>query len=107
MILAGFVMGGYGIKELFSNKKVYVISLFRLVLIPIVILSVLRFVIGVDDFTLTLALVAFGAPLGLNTIVYPATYGGETHTGAAMAMISHTLGLITVPLLYYVFIVLL
>ena len=47
----------------------------------------------------------FVPALGLNTIVYPAAYGGDTKTGASMAMISHVLSVITIPLMYLVFIV--
>ena len=46
-------------------------------------------------------------PMGLNTIVFPAAYGGDTETGASMAMISHTLSVVTIPLMYLVFVVLL
>ncbi len=106
MLLAGFVVAGYEVKELITIKKVYWASLFRLIIIPSVVLSVFKFVLGLDEFALTLALVGYGAPMGLNTIVYPATYGGETRTGAAMAMVSHVFALLTVPLLYYLFIVL-
>ena len=53
------------------------------------------------------ALIAFATPLGLNTIIYPAAYGGDTKTGASMAMVSHTLSVITIPFMYFVFIVLL
>lgn len=42
----------------------------------------------------------------LNTIVYPAAYEGDTKTGVSM-MISHTLSVITIPLMYLVFIELL
>jgi predicted permease len=31
MVLAGFVIGGYNFKELIGSKKVYIISLFRLI----------------------------------------------------------------------------
>ena len=106
MILAGVVMGGYGFRNLIKNKKVYIVSFLRLILIPTLILSIATWA-GVEDFTKTLMLIAFGAPLGLNTIVYPATYGGDTHTGAAMTFISTTLSLVTIPLLYYIFIVIL
>lgn len=106
MILAGLVIGGYEMKELWNKKKVYAVTLVRLILIPVAVLSILRFGFMVDDFTLTLALMAFGLPLGLNTIVFPAAYGGDARTGASMAMVSHTLSLISIPLLYYVFIVL-
>ena len=54
----------------------------------------------------TLALIAFATPLGLNTIVYPASYGGETKTGASMTMISHILSVITIPVMCLIFIVL-
>lgn len=104
MVLAGFVIGGYNFKELILNKKVYIITFFRLVLIPAIIMLVLKY-IGTNDEIMTLALIAFGTPLGLNTIVYPAAYGGDTKTGASMTMISHTLSVISIPLMYLTFIV--
>ena len=54
-----------------------------------------------------LSLICLATPLGLNTIVFPAAYGGETKTGASMAMISHVLSVITIPLMYLLFVVLL
>ena len=59
------------------------------------------------DCVLTLALFAYATPLGMNTVVFPAAYGGETKTGASMAMISHTLSVVTIPLMYLLFIVIL
>ena len=103
MVLAGFVIGGYNFKELILNKKVYIASLLRLVVLPAIILLILKG-LGTNDEIMTLALIAFGTPLGLNTIVYPAAYGGETKTGASMTMISHTLSVITIPLMYLIFI---
>lgn len=104
MVLAGFVIGGYNFKELIGNKKVYIISLFRLILIPALLMVVLKLT-GTSKEIMTLALIAFATPLGLNTIVYPAAYGGDTKTGAAMATISHTLSVITIPVMYLIFIV--
>jgi len=104
MVLAGFVIGGYNFKELILNKKVYLVSLLRLIVIPGVIVLVLK-AFGTSDEIMTLALIAFGTPLGLNTIVYPAAYGGDTKTGASMTMISTTLSVITIPLMYLVFVV--
>ncbi len=106
MVLAGFVIGGYNFKELITNKKVYVATALRLIVIPALMMLVLH-ALGTSKEIMTLALICFATPLGLNTIVYPAAYGGETKTGASMAMISHTLSVITIPLMYLVFIVLL
>ena len=99
MVLAGFVIGGYEFKGLFLNKKVYIATLLRLIVIPSVIVLAMK-VLGINKEILTLSLIAFATPLGLNTIVYPAAYGGDTKTGASMAMISHTLSVITLPLMY-------
>ncbi len=104
MILAGFVIGGYNFKELFTNVKVYIVAFVRLIGIPAVMMLVLK-ALGANDIIMTLALVTFATPLGMNTIVYPAAYGGDTKTGASMTMISQVLSVITIPLMYLVFIV--
>ncbi len=106
MLLAGVVIGGFDFKSLLDNKKVYIVSLLRLTVIPAVLVLALK-LIGASDTIQTYALIAFASPLGLNTIIYPAAYGSETKTGASMAMISSTLSVITIPLMYLVFIVLL
>ncbi len=104
MVLAGFVIGGYNFGELLKNGKVYVATLLRLVVIPAAMLLALK-AIGANDLIQTLSLIVFATPLGLNTIVYPAAYGGDTKTGASMAMISHVLSVVTIPLMYLIFIV--
>ena len=106
IVLAGFVIGGYNLKKLFLNKKVYIATFLRLIVLPGIIMVIMK-LLGISDEMMTLVLIAFATPLGLNTIVYPAAYGGDTRTGASMTMISHTLSVITIPLMYLFFIVLL
>lgn len=106
MLLAGIVIGGYNFAELIRNKKVYVVSLLRLIVIPAIFTIILK-ALGTDTEIILLALIAFATPLGLNTIVYPSSYGGDTKTGASMTMISHVLSVITIPIMYLVFIELL
>ena len=105
MILAGFVIGGYNLKSLLLEKKVYIASIFRLILIPALFVTILK-ILGVSETVLILTLVCFATPFGMNTIVYPAAYGGDVRTGAAMAVISSTLSVITIPLMYLLLIVL-
>ncbi len=105
MVLAGFVIGGYNFRGLLFNKKVYIATALRLFVLPSVMLIILH-LLGTSKEIMTWILIAFATPLGLNTIVYPASFGGETETGASMAMISHTLSVITIPLMYLLYIVL-
>ena len=103
MILTGFIVGGYDFKKLLTKKRIYLATFLRLFVIPGMMLLLLKY-IGAGKEIMTMALFAFAAPLGLNTIVFPAAYGGDTKTGASMAMISHTLSVVTLPIMYLVFI---
>lgn len=99
MILTGFIIADYSFKSLLSIKKVYVATALRLVVIPAVIVGIL-ILLGADKYVATLALFAYATPLGLNTVVFPASYGGDTQTGASMAMISHVLSVVTISVMY-------
>lgn len=99
MILTGFVIADYDFVTLFENKKVYAATFLRLIVLPLIFLVLLK-LIGAGRDIMFFCLFAFAAPLGLNTVVFPASVGGDTSTGAAMAVISHTLCVITIPLLY-------
>lgn len=117
MVLAGFVVGGYSFKDMILNKKVYLASLMRLIVLPSAMLGALILLRPVltnitapevyNTVVLPFTLIAFAGPLGLNTIVYPATYGGDTKTGASMTLISSILSIATLPLMYLLFVVIL
>lgn len=102
MVLTGFVIGDYNIPKLLTNKKVYIATLLRLFIFPALFIALLL-LFGADNKVMTLALFAFATPLGMNTVVFPAAYGQDTSTGASMAMISHTLSVITIPIMYSLF----
>lgn len=99
MVLTGFVIGGYDLKMLLKNRRVYIATVLRLFVLPTLFVGVLL-LLKANSATLICTLFAFGTPLGLNTVVFPAAYGGDTSTGASMAMISHTLCVISIPLMY-------
>jgi len=101
MILTGFVVGNYPIAPLLKNKKIYAATALRLFILPALFVAVL-YVVGASPLTVILGLFAYATPLGLNTVVFPAAYGGDTSTGASMAIISHTLCVLTIPLMFMV-----
>jgi len=99
MVLTGFVIGGYNIAKLLKNKKVYIMTALRLIIFPVLFVGILM-LLKADIETITLCFFAYSTPMGLNTVIFPAAYGGDTETGAAMAMISHTLCIVSIPLMY-------
>ncbi|MBQ8308664.1 MAG: AEC family transporter [Clostridia bacterium] len=109
MLIAGFTIASYDFKKMLLNKKVYVATALRLIVIPVVILAALfglkelanlLFGLSIDNTPLILLFFALAAPLGLNTVVFPEAYGGNPETGASMAMISHTLCVLTIPIMF-------
>lgn len=109
MLLAGVTIARYDIKRLLTNKKVYIATLFRLIILPTILVLLIagaRMLINsIFETTITAAPVYFAffataMPLGMNTIVFPEAYGGDPEPGASMALISSTFSIITIPLLY-------
>ena len=109
MLLAGVTVARFDVKKMLTNKKVYYASILRLIFIPSVIIAVMfgiiclanaLFGINLDNSFLFLVFFAIATPLGMNTIVFPEAYGGDPSTGAGMTIVSHTMCVITIPLMY-------
>lgn len=103
MILTGFVVANYSFKTLASKFKIYIASIIRLIILPLVFVLILK-LLKTDSTIIMLTLCATSMPLGLNTVVFPAAYGGDTTTGASMALISHLMSIITIPIMFAIFI---
>ena len=102
MLLTGFIIAEYDVNKLIINGKVYIASLIRLVMIPVLTMLVMKaFGASYDILVVTLGTVAM--PLGLNTVIFPAAYGGDTSVGASMALISNIIGIITIPIMFALF----
>lgn len=109
MLVAGFTIANYPIKDMLTKGKVYVATLLRLTLIPAVVIgavflakTALASILGItiSNNPLYLLFFASASAIGLNTVVFPEAYGGDPKTGASMAMISHTLAVLTIPIMY-------
>ncbi len=108
MLLAGFTVAKYNLPAMLKNRRVYIATALRLTAIPTVIIAALygfkallslALATPIDNTVLFLAFFALAAPLGLNTVIFPESFGGDPKTGAAMTMISHTICVLTIPIL--------
>lgn len=99
MILTGIVVSSISLKKTFANIRIYIISIVRLAVMPLIFVFVARF-INIPDTIYICTLCSLAMPLGLNTIVIPASYGKDTTVAAGMTIISHLLGCITIPLIF-------
>lgn len=109
MLLAGVTIAKYDFLSMLKNKRVYIATALRLTLLPAIIVSFTLglkmlanavFDLNIGNEVLFLTFFATAPALGLNTVIFPEAFGGNPETGASMAMISHTLCVISIPLIY-------
>ena len=109
MLLAGVTIAKYDFVSMLKKKKVYVATVLRLVVLPSLIIALLfglktlvnaAWDLSIGNDALFLTFFATATPLGLNTVVFPEAYGGNPETGASMTMISHTLCVLSIPVMY-------
>lgn len=102
MLLTGITIAQIDLIKTFKNLSVYFVSVLRLLVFPLVAILVLKFL--PLDYGLALCTVcSLAMPLGLNTIVVPSAYGKDTSVAAGMALISHLLSCISIPLVFMIF----
>lgn len=99
MILTGIVVSSISLKKTFTNVRIYIISIVRLIIMPLVFVWLASF-FNIPQSIYICALCSLAMPLGLNTIVIPSALGKDTTIAAGMAIISHLLSCITIPLIF-------
>jgi len=99
MILTGITVAQIDLKKTFSNFSIYAITAIRLLIIPLVFVGVFR-LLPLPNLFEVCAVCAVSMPLGLNTVVTPSAYGKDTSVAAGMALVSHLLSCITIPIIF-------
>lgn len=102
MLLTGMTIAKIDLKSTFKNVSVYLVSLIRLIVFPLLFIGVLLLLplpVGLE----VCIICALSMPLGLNTIVVPSAYGLDTTAASGMALISHLLSCLTIPVIFLLF----
>ena len=102
MLLTGMTIAKINLKETFTNVSVYIISLIRLIALPMVGIVALM-LLPVPKEVAVCTVCALAMPLGLSTVVVPSGYGLDTRVAAGMALISHLLSCATIPVIFMLF----
>lgn len=99
MILTGVTVSRISLRKTFTDLGIYAVTMVRLIVIPLAFIGVAHFIPMKENIYIC-ALSSLAMPLGLNTIVIPSAYGKDTSVAAGMAVVSHFLSCITIPLVF-------
>ena len=99
MLLTGMTIAKIDLGKVLRDLSIYAVTAIRLVLIPLAAIGIF-FLRPVSNTIFICAVCSLAMPLGLTTVVIPAAYGKDTTTASGMALISHVLSCLTIPLVF-------
>ena len=102
MLLTGMTIAQFNLREILKIKSVYLVTALRLLGFPLLFLGVLA-VLPMPETFATCAICSLAMPLGLNTIIIPSALGRDTKVASGMALVSHILSCLTIPVIFMVF----
>ncbi|MBQ2923470.1 MAG: AEC family transporter [Tyzzerella sp.] len=101
MMLTGITIANMDVKKVLSIKSIYVVSIIRLLVFPLIFIGVFKLV-PMSQNIVVCTICSLAMPLGLSTLVIPGGYGKDTSVAAGMAVVSHLLSAITIPVIFYI-----
>lgn len=101
MMLTGITIANMDVKKVLSIKSIYVVSIIRLLAFPLIFIGVFKLV-PISQNIVVCTICSLAMPLGLSTLVIPGGYGKDTSVAAGMAVVSHLLSAITIPVIFYI-----
>lgn len=102
MLLTGMTIAKFNLQEVLRIKGVYLVTALRLIVFPLLFLGAM-FVIPMPETFATCAICSLAMPLGLNTIIIPSALGKDTKVASGMALVSHILSCLTIPVIFMIF----
>ena len=102
MLLTGMTIAKFNLREVLGIKGVYLVTALRLIVFPLLFLGVMV-LIPMPEVFATCSICALAMPLGLNTIIIPSALGKDTKVASGMALVSHILSCLTIPVIFTIF----
>lgn len=102
MLLTGMTIAKFNLREVLGIKGVYLVTALRLVVFPLLFLAAM-FVFPMPETVAVCGICSLSMPLGLNTIIIPSALGKDTKVASGMALVSHVLSCLTIPVIFMIF----
>ncbi len=96
MILVGIVFASNNLRSMVTNLRAYIACIVKMVVIPTVAILIMAKTKIPHDIAVIL-IITFTLPTGLNSIVFPEAYGGDSKTGAQLCFVSTLTCLVFMP----------
>jgi len=97
LLVLGSVLAGMPLGKVFVMPRIWVLSAFRLVIMPILLLMLLR-PLGLDPVVLSVGVIIMATPAAVNGFMISMEYGGDSECMAQSIFLSTLFSVVTIPL---------
>lgn len=97
MLVLGSTVAMYPLKESLKDVRCYIFSVFRLIIIPMLVLGVCK-LLPVDSFYTGIAVLSSAMPVGSMVLMMCSQCGGNTEVVSRNILVSTVLSVITIPI---------
>ncbi len=98
MLVFGTFLANTNLKEIFRHKKIFLVALSKLIVLPAVMFAFYR-LIGLSGTLLLAMTISSCAPSANNTVMFSAKYGKDTRLAALLVSTVSFISIITIPLI--------
>ncbi len=99
MIVSGVYLAQSDLKAMLVNRKIYLVSLMRLVIIPLITIIIFKFLpFGSIELKLAILITA-ACPVGSNVAIFAQAYNKDYHSAVEQVCMTTILCLITLPII--------
>ena len=102
MLLTGMTVAQFDLGKILKIKQIYIATAIRLLVYPLAFLGFLLLFPMPQTFA-TCAVCSLAMPAGLTAIIVPSAYGKDTRIASGMALVSHVLSCITIPVIFMLY----
>lgn len=102
MLVIGAMLSGMSIKEMFGERKIYILSLIRLILLSFMIFILTKYILQLqDDWLIIIPVVVAGMPVASNAAMMASAYESDAKFASQAVMITTLISCISIPILIY------
>lgn len=99
MLILGATISSMPVKELFDEWRIYLFTVFRLAVIPLVMFGIFRLWPMASPMVIGVMIIMAGMPVATNTTMLAIEYGGDTKLAAKGIFFSTVFSVVAIPLL--------
>ncbi len=102
MIVIGSMLSLLSLKKTFGDYKIYILAIARLLVLPFIIFTFLKYILKIEDLWLiTIPVIVAGMPVASNAAMMAETYKSDGELASQGILITTLLSCISIPLLIY------